>query len=217
MTPRPSGTRSGCVGVLLAAGYSRRMGVTKQLLPWPPSQTPRVIDRGSTGTVVEASFDLLSLFCERIIVVLDHEAKSIRRALGGRSFTPLLGDGAAPMFESVRLGLRAAMGIDADAAVLLHPADHPAVAPTTVQRLLDAATRRTDQAVVPIYGDRGGHPILIPPPLCRVILNYDGDGGLRGLWQSRADACCRLPVDDPTVTMDIDTRAHYDALGAFVQ
>jgi CTP:molybdopterin cytidylyltransferase MocA len=132
------------------------MEATKQLLPWPPPPSPSATERLSR-TVVEASFDILRPFCARIVIVLDHEADAIRRALGDRPYTAVDGDGSAPMFESIRLGIRAATDIDPAATALLHPADHPSVAPATVQHLLEEATRRPDRAIVPVHDDRGGH------------------------------------------------------------
>lgn len=200
-----------CVGVLLAAGRSRRMGESKQLLPWP------LIHAASTGTVVEASYDLLALFCDDMFVVLDHDAESIQSALGERTFTTVRGECGLPMFDSVLRGLRAVTSVSNDAAVLLHPVDHPAVAPATVECLLDEAARYSAQAVFPEYDGHGGHPVLLPPALRDVILEYDGRDGLRGFWRSHPDACRRVPVNDRAVVMDIDTPEQYDALRMLIE
>ncbi|MDP6601137.1 MAG: nucleotidyltransferase family protein [Phycisphaerales bacterium] len=197
-SPRP-------IGLLLAAGRSKRLGTqTKQLLPWPP---------GSERTMIEASYDLLAPFCAAMFVVLDHDADAITAALAPRVFSMVHGDADAPMFDSIRRGLRAIAAEHTDSVVLLHPADLPAVQQNTVQRMLDESSTTPHQALVPQCGGRGGHPVLIPPGMCEEILGHDGRDGLRGYWELRSDKLRRIEVNDPATTMDVDTMAVYQALG----
>jgi molybdenum cofactor cytidylyltransferase len=168
------------IGVLLAAGRGRRMGTTKQLLPWPAP--------GGERPLVAAAYDAIASACAEMIVVLGHEAGAVAEALGDRPFRMVAGDADEPMFESVRRGLRAARNLDPGAGVLLHPADHPAVAPATLARLLDEATRNPEKAIMPVHDGCGGHPVLIPPALVRVLVEHHGAGGVRQYWTDHPDA-----------------------------
>ena len=193
------------VGLLLGAGRGRRMGEqTKQLLPWPP---------GSGQTMIEASFDLLAPFCAAMFVVLDHDADAISAALSPRSFTEVRADGDAPMFASVCAGLQVIAAEHDDVAVLLHPADHPAVRAGTIQYIIDASDNNPSDAIMPHHGDRGGHPVLIPHTLCTKIIDYDGRNGLRGYWQLHPANWRRITTDDAAATTDIDTPEQYQSLG----
>ncbi len=187
------------IGVLLAAGRSRRMGRPKLLLPWPAPDGPRA--------VIAAAFDAIAGACREMVVVgaADDEtlAAAIAAALDERRFRPAIPQGDE-MIDSVRAGLLAARAIDHDADVLLQPADHPDVAPGTLEALL-ADRRDDDTAVIPAYDGRGGHPVLIPSGLFGDILAYDGPGGVRQFWRDHPDRCRRLPVDDPAVVHDLDT------------
>jgi CTP:molybdopterin cytidylyltransferase MocA len=185
------------IGILLAAGRGRRMGGSKQLLLWPA-------DKGDKP-LVAAAFDAVAGVCDHMIVVLGHEADAVAAALGDRMFHPAESDADAEMFESIRIGLRAAQQIDPAADALLHPADHPEVAPATLSRLIDALNRESDRAVMPEHDGRGGHPVLIPSGLTENLLHCSGEGGLRQYWIDHPEQCARLVVDDASVVRDLDT------------
>src|SRR5690349_897446 len=99
------------VGVLLAAGRSRRMGESKQLLPW------------HGGTIVSAAFDAIVPFCDRMVVVLGHQAPLVSQALSPRRFDVVSTYPDAEMMVSIRAGLATAAKTPQAVGVLLHPAD----------------------------------------------------------------------------------------------
>ena len=187
------------VGILLAAGASRRMGRSKPLV------------RAAGQSFVAHGVRHLWSACDAVVVVLgsvaprvraEVEAEFARLALSGR----LMGDlksarrhGAAGlearfvvnrewrrgMLASARLGLRTALGLGAQTLLVL-PVDHPAVRPGTVQALTAAmrealAAFRPPRAgsgkknpfayaLVPRYRRRRGHPIALSPALARAVV-----------------------------------------------
>jgi molybdenum cofactor cytidylyltransferase len=193
-----NGVRPGdnpAVGVLLAAGRGRRMGRTKQLIEIAAGSRRRPL--------VAAAYDAIAPACDRMIVVLGHEAEAVAAALGDRPFDRVDADPDAPMFESVRAGVRAAAELAAR-RVVLHPADHPRVAPTTLAKLAARADAEPARAIIPEHAGRGGHPVFIPASLFEAIAACAGEGGLRAFWRAQHAACARLPVEDPSVTRDLD-------------
>ncbi len=185
------------IGVILAAGRGERMGGMKQLLIW---QTPN-----GAKPLVAAAYDLIRPICDEMVVVLGHEADAVAAALGARQFHRANSDANAPMFESVRVGLRVARSIDPFATIVLHPGDHPEVAAFTLSTLTDWSLQRPVQAVIPQFGNRGGHPALIPPAVAALLLETDCPQGLGEFWLVHPDLCVRLPVDDLTVLRDVDS------------
>lgn len=185
------------IGVVIAAGRGRRMGRTKQLVPWPTSD--------GTKPLVAAAFDAVQGVCGEMIVVLGHEADAVAAAIAPRSFQRVLSDPDAPMFQSIRAGLEAAADIDPDSTVVLQPGDHPQVTAATLQLLVETAARYPDRAILPEWAGHGGHPVFIPPAVVRQVLEADCPGGLRQFWIDHPELCVRLPVDDATVVRDIDT------------
>ena len=189
------------IGILLAAGRSERMGRPKQLLPWPPPDGP---------PLVCAAFDAIARACAEMVVVVGSSPHAVVAALGDRRFHQVRPQGAE-MIDSVRAGLRAVRGIDPHADALLHPADHPEVARSTLTVLLEARRTHGDLALLPEHAGRGGHPAFIPVRLFDTILEWAGPGGLRRFWREHPECCQRLPVDDPWVVRDVDTPDAYSA------
>jgi molybdenum cofactor cytidylyltransferase len=184
------------VGVLLAAGRGRRMNGAKQFEPWPSSQ--------GTKPLVAASYDAVQPVCDDMIVVLGHRASEVVELLAERTFQSVISDADAPMFESIRTGLRTACSLDSNASVLLHLGDHPEVAITTLQFLIEASQSDRDRAVLPVYRGQGGHPVLIPPRVIQLILAAEGSEGLRRYWIDHPELCQRINVDDKSSIQDVD-------------
>jgi molybdenum cofactor cytidylyltransferase len=185
------------IGVILAAGRGRRMGRTKQLVSWPTSA-------GDVPLIV-AAYEAIQPNCNDMVVVLGSEAEEVAAALGNRQFTRITGNSEAPMFESIRIGICAALKIDPTATIVLQPGDHPDVAPSTLKILADWSRQRPGQAIIPEYRGRGGHPVLIPPAIAAMLIDADCPTGLGEFWTTHPELCWRVPVDDAGVLRDIDT------------
>jgi CTP:molybdopterin cytidylyltransferase MocA len=178
-----AGTNSRRIGVILAAGRGRRMGGTKQLLSW----------QGPDGTkpLIAAAYDAIRPICHEMIVVVGHEADAVAAALGEREFYRVEAEPDFPMF-------------DPTASVVLQPGDQPAVAPSTLQRLIDLSYYST-KAIIPQFEGRGGHPILIPPSLAATLITiWLPNQGLNALLAYPTFGR-RTVVDDPSILRDIDT------------
>jgi molybdenum cofactor cytidylyltransferase len=187
------------IGLIIAAGRGRRMGRTKQLVPWATA--------GDERPLVAAAYDAIAGVCDAMVVVLGHEADAVAAALGDRPFQRTQSDPDGPMFASIRAGLLACRAIDGEATIVMQPGDHPEVSPTTLERLIAAAGEHASVAVIPEFDGRGGHPVFIPPAIFTEILAAGCPQGLGRFWQTRPELCIRLPVDDANVTMDVDTAA----------
>jgi CTP:molybdopterin cytidylyltransferase MocA len=187
------------IGVLLAAGRGGRMGGSKQLVEWRNSEVAKPL--------VAAAFDAIRPICDEMVVVVGHAADSVVAALGDRPFHRADSDPSAPMFESIRAGLHAAQHIDQTATIVLQPADHPEVAPSTLRALTERSPQRPGQAIIPQYADRGGHPVLISASLAAILVEADCPAGLGQFWLDHPELCHRVQVDDSTVLRDIDIPA----------
>lgn len=188
--------------LILAAGFSSRMDAFKPLMKIGGR---RVLDR------------VVDLYCQAgiadIRVVAGHRSGEIRAALDGRPITmvdnPHYADG---MYSSVLAGVKTLPpGIG---AFFVHPVDIPLVRPHTLTRLLDDTDTDPPPVVYPVFDGRRGHPPLIRKEIESVILDHDGQGGLRFLL-SRFDADAReVPVADEGVLLDLDTPADYENMTA---
>jgi len=176
------------------------MGQTKQLLAWP---TPE-----GNKPLVAAAFDAIQPICSTMVVVLGHDSEAVASALGTRLFHRASSNPDAPMFQSIRAGLRAAQALNPAATVVLHLADHPEVNPNTLAALSDwSLQQRPAHAIIPQHANRGGHPIFIPATICQTLLNAACPQGLGQFWIDNPHLVTRISIDDPSLTRDIDTPA----------
>jgi molybdenum cofactor cytidylyltransferase len=196
------------IGIVLAAGRGRRMGRTKQLMPWPAASPA-----SARGTVVTSAFDAIAPICASMIVVVGHEAGAVIASLAPRAFGVVPADADAEMLESIRAGIAAALARSPEASVVIHPADHPAVAAPTIALLAAAHAREPARAHMPEHGGRGGHPVIIPAAIARMILSERVAGGLRAFWASHRERCRRHEVADPGVVRDLDHPGDYQPAG----
>ena len=211
-------------GLVLAAGRSRRMGALKQTLPWPVQHQDARPSR--LTTVIAASFDTIAPFCERMFVVLGADAAGVASALEGRTFTCVHSDSDRPMLDSICAGLRAIIDEPGDDrqpldGVLVQPCDHPMAAKRTIETLLAVHSREPRLALMPEYNGKGGHPALIPMAVAHRILQWarcdgspataPGKGGLRQFWIEHPECHRRLPMDDPSCVVDLDSPEAYQA------
>jgi CTP:molybdopterin cytidylyltransferase MocA len=186
------------IGVLLAAGRGRRMGTLKQLL--------RFGEGDGAKPLVGAAFDALAPFCDGMVVVLGADAERVREALAPRAFITAIADSEAEMMESVRAGLSAAAALLPGRDILLHPADHPCINPDVVAELqLFAEKNPRSWAIMPEHRGKGGHPVLIRAAAVPHILAWRGSGGLRAFWEMHTTGVARIPVNDATSLLDLDT------------
>lgn len=188
--------------IVLAAGFSARMGRFKPLLPLGGK---RVIER------VVGMFQAAGV--EDVLVVAGYRAAEVRAAaapLGVRCVeNPAYGDG---MFTSVLAGIRALP--PACRAFFIHPADIPGVRIQTVERLMAAFEETAPSILYPVLGGRRGHPTLIRSNLVPEILKWPGSGGLRALLERHEADSRELPVADEAVLMDMDRPEDYTRMKA---
>jgi CTP:molybdopterin cytidylyltransferase MocA len=184
------------VGVMLAAGASRRMGRSKALMPL----------RGRTFFAHGVRH--LWSACDAVVVVLGADARRARAAVE-EEFVRLVEAGVLHrdlqsahrhgarglevrfvvnrawrrgMLGSARLGMRAALRLKPE-SVLVLPVDHPSIKPATVRALAAAMKAALGAyrgggpkpsgfayALVPRFRRRRGHPLALSPALAKAIV-----------------------------------------------
>jgi molybdenum cofactor cytidylyltransferase len=191
--------RQDLAAVVLAAGYSRRMGAFKPLLPLGSTT---VIER-VLSTVREAGVEVIRVVvgwqAEQLIPVL--ERCGIPWVRNER-----FEDG---MFSSVQVGVRSLpSGLR---AFFILPGDMPHVQPATLTRLIAEWDARPGGILYPCHGGKRGHPPLIASAYFPEILRATPSGSLRELLGRHASAARDIEVADAGVLLDLDTPEAYRA------
>ena len=96
-------------------------------------------------------------------------------------------------------------------AVLITPADHPAVPYHVVQKLI-AEWEHGAVLGKPTWQEQGGHPVLVDLCFREELLQLDPAVGLKGFFRSHQDQVHRIAVNSNYVARDIDTWDDYRAL-----
>lgn len=194
--------------IILAAGFSSRMGKLKAALPLPvPSGTDTVLD------LCIGLFKACGI--EELLVVTGHrrqETGAIAERAGAR--VVFNADFAAGMYSSIKTGVRH-LANDSDGYFLL-PVDIPLVRPGTI-RLLARSFSATPAAITyPTFVGKRGHPPLIGRDLFPAILDKKHpEGGLHFLLQNfeykHPQQVVDVPVPDANILFDMDIPEEYTA------
>jgi molybdenum cofactor cytidylyltransferase len=188
------------VGIVLAAGSSSRMGRTKQLLPF----------RGQT--ILECVVDTaLSSALHRTLVVLGYQADTLAPLLSTRAVTVINNPAYAQgQGSSVKAGLQS-LTEDDDAALFLL-GDQPLVSADIIDQLLAAYAATPSPVVMPVFKGRRGNPVLFSRETFPRMAELDAECGARPLIEEYAERVLKVPVLDPHIHFDIDTKEDYQRL-----
>ena len=179
------------VGILLAAGSSRRFGGDK-LLHRLPDGRPLAV----------AAADRLRPACDRLVAVLRPGADHLAALLGAAGCETLFClDAERGMGNSLACAIRATPNA---AGWVVALADMPNIA-TASHRQVVAALRRGASIAATEFGRRRGHPVGFASRWFAALSALTGDQGARSVVQANEALVTRCAVDDEGVLRDIDT------------
>lgn len=187
-------------GVILAAGVSRRLGRSKQLL-----------DLGGEPLLRHTIRNAVTSSLDDVVVVLGSRAGEIGAAVGDLGqLTVVNDDYAAGQSTSLALGVRSvADGAD---GVMILLGDQPLVTSDAIDRLVDGFRSGTGEIVQAAYDGSPGTPVLFGRRHFGELLEVTGDEGARGIVRRHGDAVRVLEIGDVADLLDVDTDADYDRL-----
>ncbi len=183
--------------VILAAGTSSRLGFNKL--------TVRI---GGKSVIVRAVEPFCSAGIEKILVVTNPDLTEVQKEL---EMAPCSSQVSFVCNENYRQGMsssvKAALPFIEDCdAVFLHLGDKPFVKRELVSRMLDVYREQQGSIIIPEYGGKKGHPVLMQsrPGIIEEMRLLEGDRGLREIVDKHKENVVFIEGDEGCV-LDIDT------------
>ena len=197
-------------GLILAAGESSRMGRDKALLPWPPGSELS----SSKETFLSGTIRSLSPFTDFVLIVAGANETSLAPVAYASGASVVVNpDPSLGQFSSLQVGLHEVLNRGRDAAIVTL-VDRPPAANTTVQTLRQAfeTAEQNIWAVVPEFSGKHGHPYVVGRDLIERFLREPVSGNARDVEHRYQDHIRYVTVNDPYVTLNINTPQDYAAL-----
>jgi molybdenum cofactor cytidylyltransferase len=187
--------------IVLAAGFSKRLGQPKQLLLY----------KGQT-LLQQAAQTALASGAGPVLVVLGARAEELKNEIKESTINMVVNkEWPEGMASSIRCGVEALVALDpAVAGLILMVCDQPFVTASLLCELV-AAHRQTGKPIVACsYAGTYGPPVFFHRTLFPELLQLKGDVGARGVIKQYANAVETIPF--PEGTIDIDTEKDYERL-----
>lgn len=145
--------------IILAAGFSKRMGQPKAFLSF-----------NNEKCFLQKLIDTFSLKCSEIIVVINQKVYSENfnqiTSLEGNFRVALNNNPEYERFFSVKLGVQS---LENKHECFIHNVDNPFIDENVLESL---TAKKTDSGyVVPVFEKKGGHPILLKKDVIYYICN----------------------------------------------
>ena len=196
--------------LILAAGYSSRMGDFKPLMTLGEKTALEHL----VGTFLAAGLDREAIFV--VTGYQRHQLAPLIRKLGIREiFNPDFQEG---MFSSIQAGLKGIQPYQEKenwSGTLMTQVDCPLPDPLTIRALLREGKedrKRAPSLLIPAYRGKKGHPVFIPREYAQEILDYQGKMGLKSFFFEQQDNLRILETGDEGAVLDMDNKEDYREL-----
>jgi molybdenum cofactor cytidylyltransferase len=189
------------------------MGTDKALLPWPPMVPGKL---PAKTTFLSAAIESLQPFSELVIVVAGNNELHLVPVVYANGAS--LVRNPAPergQFSSLQVGLQEVLNHGRDAAMVTL-VDRPPASAGTLRALCTAFGSRPAGCwgVVPEFAGKHGHPFLVAREMMEVFLKAPATSTAREIEHQNQQHISYVAVDDPAVTLNVDTPQDYSALSS---
>jgi len=191
--------------LVLAAGQSRRMGQSKQLMPYKDGTVIEAV----LAAVTESSVDALVVVANPVV------AKYLKGRLPEDGCAMAVNeDPASEMLSSVQIGVRTlieSFGFTPNDGVMVLLADQPQVTGGVITTCVEAfrLPKNPPDILIATYKGRRGHPTIFRMDVLSEFENWPPERRLNELAQLHANQVRELPITIAPMPIDVDTPADY--------
>lgn len=180
--------------VILASGYSRRMGENKLLLKYNNKYLIEYV----LDAVISCSFHEILLIGRDENILTLAKSRGIKTVFNSKAH---LGQS-----ESIKLGIENSDMVD---GYMFFTGDQPFIDKYTIERLLEAFYKYKDRVIVPKVKERRGSPVIFPISFRDELLNLQGDQGGKVIINNNLDKVKFIGLENEKAFLDIDTKEDY--------
>jgi len=185
----------GISAIILAAGYSRRMGKNKLLLNY----------RGES--LIEHTINIIEKCGFSEVILVGREEKVLQ--IGKKHGLVVVKNKNADkgISQSIKLGV---MNTKKSDGFMFFTGDQPFLDVDTIKKLTHKFTEDYDYIIVPCCEVRRGNPVIFPYNLKGDFLKLKGDIGGKIIINKNLDIVKFLEIDDSWQLFDVDTSENYE-------
>lgn len=182
--------------IILAAGYSSRMGNFKPLLPI------------GEDTIADRTISLCLQNNVDTYLVSGWNRIKLKNSIKNHNVVFLENpDFKKGMFSSIKVGV-SHLKTGYQGFIIL-PVDIPLIRPETIKQLIINGSLHPGKIIYPVFNKRRGHPPLIPTTLITEILNQNISSSLRDILDKHKEDVLEIKVADQNILFDIDSPKDY--------
>lgn len=186
-------------GIILAGGESLRMGTPKPLLK---------IGQQNFTDIIIRKFHQSGI--DNIYLVLGAHHKIIEKKINVKNLNIVINKfWRKGQLSSLKAAIK---GIPDTDAVLVALVDHPSVRVTTIKKLLCESLKSNADIIIPVYKNRGGHPVVFKSTVFKALMEAPLSEGARAVIDDGRFNILRVSVNDPFIRQDIDTPKDYEKI-----
>lgn len=184
--------------IILAAGYSSRMGNFKPLM-----------DLEGQSPLQRCTQLFHSCNIDNIIIVTGHMKDRIQQEI--KNETIIINENYDQgMFSSVKAGV-SSLSSDTDAFFIL-PVDIASVKEHSIHKMIKRYEEMEGGILFPVFHDETGHPVLISYSFAEEIFQSKPEGGLREILNRHKESWSYEPLADRGILLDMDTPDDFNNL-----
>lgn len=190
-----------CMAIVLAAGQSRRMGQSKQLLTW-----------GDTTVLGQTLRQLKQSKVDDVLVITGHTADQVTHIAHSFSYPTVYNSlyATGEMLSSLQIGIQQLDG--SCQAILVALADQPLISSNVYNQILASYRQGKGQIIAPTYQQQRGNPVLFSRKYFAELLALPAGSAPRTLLRKYASELYLLEVDSEAILLDIDRPGDYERL-----
>jgi molybdenum cofactor cytidylyltransferase len=183
--------------IIMASGFSNRMGKNKLLLPYEgKSIIEHIMDK-----VTKCNFNNIILVTNNNEIIDLAKKRGIDFVLNSH---PEKGQS-----ESIKLGI---INSPEAAGYAFFTGDQPLMDIETIMFLMNRFNETKDSIIVPQYMEKKGTPVIFPKKLINELLELEGDVGGRKIINKHLEEVKYIEIKREYMLWDIDTEDDYNKL-----